>query len=86
MKRIYNKPIMLVETFAMTQSVAHNCGDNLDFDMAMFQYKSTCAWNVGGVAVFTTGVTGCTTVVPPDAEIGGICYDNPSENMAIFGS
>jgi len=51
MKKEYTKPVIILENFSMTQSIAHNCGDNLIFDYATLKYKGSCGWDDGSGVV-----------------------------------
>ena len=48
MKKAYTKPVLIVERFTLSQTIAHNCGKNLDFSMATLANKKDCGWNIGG--------------------------------------
>ena len=81
MKNTYTKPILVMESFVMSQSIAHNCGDSLDFSQATLKYKSTCGWDSGVGIVFTETNTVCKLV---DGE--AVCYNNPDGGINIFNS
>lgn len=82
MKNTYSKPVLVIESFVMSQSIAHNCGDQLDFNQATLKYKGSCGWEIApGTVVFKETPT-CTFT----GEFEGICYNNPSDGINIFNS
>ncbi|MBE5957110.1 MAG: hypothetical protein E7253_11765 [Lachnospiraceae bacterium] len=89
MKKEYTKPVIILENFSMTQSIAHNCGDNLIFDYATLKYKGSCGWDDGsGVVLFTSANTACTFADDDESDNlpGTACYNNPEGGFNIFNS
>ncbi|MBE5956523.1 MAG: hypothetical protein E7253_08725 [Lachnospiraceae bacterium] len=87
MKKEYTKPVIILENFSMTQSIAHNCGEALDFDLATLKYKSTCGWDDGsGNIIFTSSNSGCAFPDDTDSPEDLVCYNNPSGGYNIFNS
>ena len=83
MKKTYVKPTINLESFVLTQSIAHNCGDNLDFGLATLKYHGQCGWKLGeGATMFTAGSV-C-NVPTPDTDL--LCYNNPGGGYNIFNS
>ena len=82
MKAPYKKPLLEVEVFSLTQSVALDCADNIPKERLNFNDPGQCVWDLGGgTTVFVAG--SCTI----DASTMGIyCYNNPSEGQYIFRS
>jgi len=92
MKQTYVKPKIFVERFSLTQSIAVNCGipasvgtmgNNLHSD------PYSCMWDFGSVTAFMESGTGCASAYDQIAEgedIDGYCYNNPTADMAVFGS
>ena len=94
MKDKYFKPLLVAETFALTQSIAVNCGDPGDIntinpdllDVAGHTFaepSSTCGYKLGDgySIVFNGGI--CNT---SSTEVEYMCYNNPSGGFSIFGS
>lgn len=95
MKKTYTKPALYMEDFTLSQSIAHNCGDGLDWSQANLKYKSTCGWNTGldvdgnGVneIVFTASAgSNCNKVLGEGEKFMGICYNNPDGGLNVFNS
>ena len=82
MKRAYGKPALCIERFTLTQTIAHNCGENLDFSMAKHGTKETCGWDVGGNEIFTD-LRICDCPVP---ELEKVCYNAPAGGYNVFNS
>lgn len=89
MKKVYTKPVLMMEDFNLSQSIAHNCGDNLDWDHANLKYKGSCGWdvdqdnNTGHDVYFMDGQSVCTI---PTLDAEGVCYNNPGGGFNIFNS
>ena len=83
MKRVYEKPVLYIERFTLTQSIAHNCGDNLDFGMGTLKTKESCGWDVGGVVIFVEGNENC---IFPTEYLEGVCYNAPDGGYNVFNS
>ena len=83
MKANYTKPLLAVEMFSLTQSVARDCADSIPKEQVNMSNINTCSWDLGGgTTVFVAGST-CTL----DGEsMGFACYNNPSEGNYIFRS
>ena len=83
MKANYTKPMLAVEFFSLTQTVARDCGGSIPKDQLNFGDPNQCAWDLGGgMTVFT---------VPPNCKINGEnmgygCYNKPSEGNYVFRS
>ena len=82
MKKAYTKPVMIVERFTLSQTIAHNCGKNLDFSMATLASKSSCGWDIGGL-IFFMDPTACTMCTE---EFDGVCHNAPEGGYNIFNS
>ena len=82
MKRAYEKPVLYIERFTLSQTIAQNCGDNLDFSMAKHSTKETCGWQVGGFVIFMDQSV-CTLRVD---NMGGVCYNAPAGGYNVFSS
>lgn len=94
MKKVYTKPVLMMEDFTLSQTIAHNCGDNIkdSWNQATLKYKGTCGWDSlldadgdGYTDILFTGAPACNTEVGAD-EFVGVCYNNPSGGFNIFNS
>ena len=47
MKNQYVKPVLVIENFTLSQSIAYNCGENLDWNQATTKDAYSCGWNTG---------------------------------------
>lgn len=89
MKKKYTTPVLMMESFTLSQSIAHNCGQNLVFDNATLKYKSTCGWDVDGDKTSTGDIVFmddniCTYLT--ESVDGLVCYNNPEGGYNIFNS
>ena len=99
MKEKYVAPAILFESFALSQTIARNCGDKHQGTLGESNHynESTCAWIVGGVEIFFDS-TPCADWedyfwegdtpenYPNGIDIEGACYNNPSGGQEIFSS
>lgn len=88
MKSKYVKPELIMEHFSLCQSIASGC-DGLDTNTLGAPLQATkdiCAWDVGGMAVFSNDVFNCFIKVGSDDSYGNYCYDNPNGGITIFSS
>lgn len=90
MKMTYVKPEILFESFALSQTIAKNCGDTHSgtFGESTHYNENTCMWDIGGFTIFFLE-NGCDD--GPDEEgdeyeIEGMCYNNPDGGQEIFSS
>ena len=82
MKAAYKKPLLAVEVFSLTQSVARDCADSIPKEQLNFNEPGTCVWDLGGgTTVFVVG--SCTI---DGSTMGFSCYNNPAEGQYIFRS
>lgn len=91
MKMNYVKPSIIVERFALSQNITNGCNakhwDSFIGGPAQWS-KTTCGWKdpIGDI-YFVDAVAACSTKVGVDDDVfGGICYNNPNPDLAIFGS
>ena len=83
MKAKYTKPMLTVEMFTPTQSIARDCGGSIPKDQLNLSDPGTCVWDLGGgTTVFIAG----TNCVLDGESMGYGCYNNPSEGNYIFRS
>lgn len=83
MKKAYRKPLLIVERFTLSQTIAHNCGDNLDFGMANYATKETCGWKIAEGMIIFMDDKNCTHLTEYFA---GICYNAPAGGQSVFNS
>ena len=83
MKANYTKPLLAMELFSLTQTVARDCADSIPEARVDFNDPNTCVWHINSqISVFVAG-TNCKL----DGEaMGYACYNNPSEGNYIFRS
>ena len=80
--KAYMKPLLALELFSASQSIARDCADNIPKDQVNLNDPGTCVWDLGGgTTVFVAG----TCVIDGEA-MGYGCYNNPSEGNYIFRS
>ena len=83
MKKVYKKPMIVIEEFSLTQTVAQGCSDTIPKENLTNNNINTCVWELGGgETVFVYPAT-CTM---DGEEMGMACYNNPSEDKRIFRS
>jgi hypothetical protein len=88
MKKAYKKPMMIVEWFTLSQTIAQGCGDNLeDYGSPTHTRRTTCAWEfLGGAAYYFLDSN---DVCLDPVEEGGsdfICYNAPEGGINLFHS
>ncbi len=88
MKQKYVKPVLIKETFALSQSIAHNCGKNLDFSHATLKSTVSCGWDIDGrdttpgdILFYNSGAC-----VIKTQYFQGVCYNNPEGGFNVFNS
>ena len=83
MKEFYSKPLLAVEMFSLTQSIARDCSDSIPKDQLNMNNINDCWWDLGG----GTKVFALDRACNLDGEQMGIaCYNNPTEETLIFKS
>lgn len=84
MKAPYSPPLFIAESFAMTQSVANNCTQDIPLSQTTLNDPHNCVWKLGmQKAVFLRGRLECTE----DGELLGFaCYNNPTATRTAFHS
>ena len=89
MKAVYKKPTAHFEYLALSQTVASNCNAthvvSTRGQPAQWS-KATCGWYMDeNTILWVDADHGCNIPLPADADVGGVCYNNPS-NGGIFSS
>lgn len=88
MKKEYKKPMIVLESFNLSQSIAAGCGAIHDSTLGSPNQssKETCAWVVGGYNVFLNDTNICTIKIGENDDSLGVCYNNPNGGTSIFNS
>ena len=94
MKKVYTKPVLVMDDFTLSQSIAHNCGHMLDHKQATLKYKDSCGWDLGidleykagGTDILWVSAPACSIPTSANAEGAGVCYNNPEGGFNIFNS
>ena len=82
MKKQYEKPVMYIERFTLSQTIALNCGENVDLGEPMYGSKETCGWNIDGTIVFTSKPN-CVELTEVFLDV---CYNAPAGGNNVFAS
>lgn len=92
MRQTYMKPKMIVERFALSQSITASCAGvtpGMAFDPVGPQQwsASTCVWQSGSMQMFILNQN-CSfgPEVGEEFEYEGYCYNNPTTGMSMFSS
>lgn len=83
MKEKYIKPLLSIEMFSMTQSIARDCGDHIPFGSVTLNDIPQCSLHLGGEEFLFVLGTNCTM---EGENSGYVCYNNPSAEILIFRS
>lgn len=88
MKKVYEKPMAQLEMFALSQSVAVNCGysDDRYIGHPTHHSKSSCGWDDGTGEVYWASNPPCADAYPEDLVVGEVCYNNPNGATTVFSS
>ena len=87
MGKIYTKPDIVFESFALSTSIAAGCEVKTNTPNS-----GTCGFKYGPLRVFIDGVNGCTykpslnSQTWMDDKGNSFCYHNPSEDSNLFNS
>ena len=90
MKKVYNKPEILFESFASSTNIAANCKVKIEGHS-----QGTCPYKVSAGdqtwSIFTGDFSVCTTNEADldnnaDGAYNGICYDVPFDGNSLFNS
>lgn len=89
MKEVYSKPVLHVETFRLSQSIASGCAvppaGQSTIGRANQWGRASCGWNMGNVVLWVEAPQ-CDLPTDPNAEVNGVCYNNPNGGVTIFHS
>ncbi len=91
MKRIYQKPMLLLERFELKQSITQSCtAASLPSVMGKPNSadKLSCGWEIATNMVLWLGEPSspCTIPLAEDATGNDLCYNNPGSGYTIFSS
>lgn len=95
MKEKYFKPKIHFESFALTQTIARDCGYTSGGTSGYPTHynEDTCVWDAGVVIIFFTNTeeSGCDLGPNPDDpdevfEYEDFCYNGPTPGMELFSS
>lgn len=78
MKKDYTKPMVYIEQFKLSQSIAAGCNTEGFGGTPNQDNTSVCGWTLEGLNFFNGG-TGCEM-----GEFPGFCYNAPDGGMIIF--
>lgn len=82
MKKIYRKPEIMFENFAIATSIASGCGT-----ITKLMGENACGYQPPRFTevVFTSEISQCTNI-EDDGDYNGICYHNPTDGFDLFTS
>lgn len=89
MKQKYVKPTLIVERFTLTQSIATSCGAPGGTGFGPNHANAiNCTWSAYDVEFF---ITSNNCYEGPESnedifELDGYCYNNPTDQFAMFSS
>ncbi|MCD7807962.1 MAG: hypothetical protein LUH02_01360 [Erysipelotrichaceae bacterium] len=91
MKKKYEKPGLIYESFELNQTIAESCGvtgGGNSLGTPSHWSKDTCGWSIGGnIVLWGSASNGCNDIVEnDDGAPDGMCYNNPSPGQTIFSS
>ena len=92
MKLEYSKPVFIMESFSLAQSIAAGCSAENPANPSSsigdpnWGSKTECGWSVGGSVIWTEINRDCVIKASPYEEVLGFCYNNPGGNNVIFMS
>lgn len=81
MKKVYKKPIIIVEDFSLKVSIAAGC----EVETPLPSYEASCGYPTREGTVFIEG-TQCTTTPPTGSKYDSVCYHVPAEDNNLFNS
>lgn len=82
MKKVYNKPEIMFDSFSMSTNIASNCGTITNLPSKdQCGYKPDRSNNI----YFISTINHC-AFTEDDGEYNGICYHNPVTEDVLFSS
>lgn len=99
MKEEYVKPLIVFESFSLTQTIAKDCGDTHDSTLGQSNHldANSCQWIVGdpddpdaSIYFFEGACRDAEELGLEDPEegydLGALCYNNPDGGQEVFSS
>ena len=99
MKERYVKPLLLFESFSLSQTIAKDCGDTHDSTLGQSNHYNadTCNWVIGegddAIVLFFYDACADAEELGFDEEypgtlddVEGLCYNNPDGGQMLFSS
>lgn len=95
MKESYVKPMILFESFALTQTIARQCsGGDPVANSNHYSENTGCSYDVGGITVFYDPFCELDMHLEEGSDITldeildefGVCYNNPENGYQVFSS
>ena len=82
MKRVYAKPVLAIQTFAMSQSITADCGNTtIPQSQLTLGEPSSCVWDLGGGQTVFISTSNCRI---EGRTMEFLCYNNPTSDDRIF--
>ena len=82
MKKTYEKPQILFESFTLNTNISAGCEKPTNLPS-----WNQCGLDFSGLMVFMDGMTGCTDIKITEGEsFDGLCYHTPTEANNVFTS
>lgn len=89
MKEVYTKPVLHMESFRLSQSIASGCAvppaGQSTIGRANQWGRATCGWDMGNLILWVSAPQ-CDFETDVDANVNGVCYNNPNGGVTIFHS
>ena len=88
MKKNYVKPVMGLDLFSLTQSIAETCDVERDAGLGKPNHysKASCGWYLDDDNIVFVASPTCNSPWGADDPFGALCYNNPEGGTQIFGS
>ena len=83
MKKTYEKPQIIFESFELSQSIAAGCAYQAN------AARGICGFDTGVGILFTAEVLACLGedgIIPAPGDDDSICYHAPGDNSNVFSS
>ena len=86
MKQTYSKPVLNIEDFKLSQTVAWGCGGEIDYENVNFNSHEYCGYRFDDGTVYFIDKKVCNDTTLGDSILGVVCYNNPEGGYALFRS
>jgi hypothetical protein len=85
MKKAYKKPMMIVEWFTLSQTIATGCGENaFNWGTPKHERKAVCAWDLNDTGMLIFQDPNICELASEDW--GVVCYNAPADGNNVFHS